>query len=333
MKRAALASVFALALAVAAADERARIGFDFDPETVARTFRPFAPDVSVRWDDEYFYVESASLPRHRMMVGIRAWNQQVPIPQPYSGANAFRLPLHPRFAEKPVSGKESLFRGAIAVAANGIPIFNPIKQDGRTDTYLAAELDEFGGHAGRADDYHYHVAPTHLSDQLGTAVPVAWALDGFPLFGYAEPGGSQPADLDSLNGHLHSGRPYHYHATQGYPYVNGGLRGDVAVRNGAVEVQPRARRVRQFTRPLRGAVITEFGPRGPSSYHLEFDLRGQRHAIDYTLLAEGGAEFVFTDAMGQRRTETYRAGQPQRDGSARDREDGRRQRGGQRRRN
>ena len=56
MKRAALASVFALALAVAAADERARIGFDFDPETVARTFRPFAPDVSVRWDDEYFYL-------------------------------------------------------------------------------------------------------------------------------------------------------------------------------------------------------------------------------------------------------------------------------------
>jgi hypothetical protein len=44
--------------------------------------------------------------------------------------NAWQIPLHPKMADKPVSAKEQLFRGAIAVAVNGVPIFNPIKNDG-----------------------------------------------------------------------------------------------------------------------------------------------------------------------------------------------------------
>ena len=247
------------------------------------------------------------MPRHRMMVGIRAWNRQVPIPQPYFGDNAFRFPLRPRLAENPVSGRETLFRGAIAIAANGIPIFNPIKQDGRTDTYLAGELDEFGGHAGRADDYHYHIAPVHLTDRIGAALPPAWALDGFPIFGYGDPDGSAAQGLDRLNGHSLAGGPYHYHATREYPWVNGGFRGEVEMSNGAVAMQPRARGIRPFTRPLRGAVITGFERNGNSSYRLECDLRGQKHAVGYTLLGDGSAEFVFTDGTGRSRTETYAA--------------------------
>ena len=225
MTRPRIAAVLLLALLAAAAAERSETEFAFDPEYVARSFRPFGDDVSVRWDDEYFYVESNGMPRHPMMVGIQAWNGQVPIPQPYAGDNAFRFTLRPRFADKPVSARETLFRGAIAIAANGIPIFNPIKQDGRTDTYLAGELDEFGGHAGRADDYHYHVAPIHLSGRIGTGLPLAWALDGFPMHGYVEPDGSEARDLDWLNGHSGPDGRYHYHATPEYPRVNGGFRG------------------------------------------------------------------------------------------------------------
>ena len=80
-----------------------------------------------------------------MMVGITARQQQVPLPQDFTGAHAFRIPRHPVFAKNPVSAKTALFNGAIAVAANGVPIFNPMKNDGRTDTYLTGELDEFGG--------------------------------------------------------------------------------------------------------------------------------------------------------------------------------------------
>ncbi|MYC65504.1 MAG: YHYH protein [Acidobacteriia bacterium] len=320
MIRTAIAALFALALIVAGAAERRPDGFDFDPEFVAQSFQGFSADVSVRWDEDYFYIESNAMPRHRMMVGIRSWNRQVPLPQPYFGDNAFRLPLRPRFAEEPVSARHTLFRGAIAVAANGVPIFNPIKQDGRTDTYLAGELDEFGGHAGRADDYHYHVAPVHLADRIGGDVPIAWALDGFPIFGYDEPDGSQVRGLDWLNGHSPPGGPYHYHATPEYPRVNGGFRGQLELRNGEVAIQPRARGVRPFTRPLRGATVTGFEIRSERSYHLEFEHGGQSHGITYALLPDGGAEFVFTDGAGRSHTEAYSARRARTGGATRTRQ-------------
>ena len=136
---------------------------------IADSFEPFSKlkQLSYRQDAKYFYVESNSMPDHRMMVGITAWQQQVPLPQPYFGDNAWRIPLEPVVAENPLSAKSHFFRGAIALAANGIPIFNPIKNDGKTDTLIAGELDEFGGHCGRADDYHYHIAPTHLQEIIG----------------------------------------------------------------------------------------------------------------------------------------------------------------------
>ncbi len=130
-------------------------------------FKPFADSVKVRWDRDHFYVESNGIPDHRLMVGITAWQQQVPLPQSYKGENAWRVPLRPVPAKKPMSAKENFFRGAIALAINGVPIFNPIKNDGRTDTFVAGELDEFGGHCGRADDYHYHIAPVHLEEKVG----------------------------------------------------------------------------------------------------------------------------------------------------------------------
>ena len=305
MNRLYLLATFALGLAVAAGSAVPSKTFTLDPGTIARSFSPFSDSVDVRWDKDYFYAESNSMPDHRMMVGIRAWNQQVPIPQPYSGDNAFRLPLRARFADSPVSGKETLFRGAIAVAVNGIPIFNPIKQDGRTDTNLAGELDEFGGHAGRADDYHYHLAPVHLAERGGQGLPVAWALDGFPIYSYREADGSSAEDLDWLNGHTGPDGMYHYHATREYPYLNGGFRGSVELRNGEVAIQPRARGVRPYTRPLRGATITGFEVRDASNYRLQYELGEKTHSIQYSLQTEGGAEFVFIDGEGRATTEVY----------------------------
>ena len=104
---------------------------------------------------------SNGMPSHNMMVGITSWQQQVPVPQPYTGANAWQIPAAPTLAATPISAKTALYRGAIALAVNGVPIFNALNNRG-DDAYLAGELDEWGGHAGRADDYHYHVAPLHL---------------------------------------------------------------------------------------------------------------------------------------------------------------------------
>lgn len=273
-------------------------------ERVRASFAPFAPAVSTRHDDRFFYVESDGMPDHRMMVGITAWQQQVPLPQDYRGANAWRLPLFPVPATAPLSASTHFFRGAIAIAANGVPIFNPIKNDGRTDTFLAGELDEFGGHGGRADDYHYHLAPLHLEAKVAPA-PVAWALDGYPVYGLNEPEGTAPTGLDAFNGHTTVSAGYHYHASRRYPYLNGGFHGEVIEREGQVDPQPVATPVRPAGEPLRGAVVTGFAREGADTYRLTYTLRGRTNTIRYTAGRDGRYIFTFTNGDGPPTTSTY----------------------------
>jgi hypothetical protein len=261
--------------------------------------------VKTRADDKFVYVESDSMPDHIMMVGITAWQQQVPLPQPYSGDNAWRIPLHPIPAKNPLSAKSNFFRGAIALAANGVPIFNPIKNDGRTDTYLAGELDQFGGHCGRADDYHYHIAPTHLQPLVGKDKPVAYALDGYAIYGFNEPDGSAPGKLDAFNGHTTPALGYHYHATKTYPYLNGGFHGEVVERDGQVDPQPRAGGVRPALPPWRGAKITGFTAKENKSFSVKVQVGVETHYVNYVLNTDGSVKFDFVDAKGQVKTETY----------------------------
>lgn len=335
--------------AQAAAQPAARANIPSKPPQ-ADPFDMFGPWVKTRWDERWLFVESDGLPHvpgakiageysHPMMVGIKAWQQQVPLPQAYIGENAWRIPLKPEFADKPVSAKAQLFRGAIALAANGVPIFNPIKNDGKTDTFLAGELDEFGGHCGRADDYHYHIAPLQLQKVLGKTTPVAYALDGFPIYGLfdtAAKAGEEKAcplggadKLDALNGHL--GAPtkgpgpdnsstvavpglYHYHASVAYPYLNGGMRGKVTVKDDQIDPQPRANPVREAGKPLRGASITGFKTLGEKSWSLEYTLGGKKHAWNYRIEGDGkDAKYIFefVDPDGITKTETFTA-RPQR---------------------
>jgi hypothetical protein len=278
---------------------------DASQPSIAKFFAPFKKKVELRWDSNFLYVESNGLPDHDMMVGITAWQQQVPIPQPYFGSNAWQIPLHPVPARNPMSAKTNFFRGAIALAVNGVPIFNPIKNDGRTDTLIAGELDKWGGHCGRADDYHYHVAPVHLEKLTGGGQPLAFALDGYPIYGYEEADGSKPKGLDRFNGHKDSAGNYHYHATKTYPYINGGFYGEVVERGGQVDPQPRGQGLRPAARPLRGAKITGFAQPKPGSYEVDYDVYGEKRSISYDVADDGSAEFRFTDRSGTT-TETYR---------------------------
>lgn len=285
-------------------------------------FRAFAPHVRVRWDERWLQVESDGMPHEplafRPMVGIRTWQEQVPLPQPYVGDNAWSVPLRPQFAPSPISGRTHLRRGAIAIAANGIPIFNALNNRG-ADAFAIGELDEFGGHCGRADDYHYHVAPLALAKVLGPDAPLGFALDGFALYGLFDPRAQRgearacplgaAAALDEFNGHSLDGadteRTYHYHASERYPYINGGLRGRVTLEDDAVAPQPRAQGVRPAQEPLRGAAITAFKSVGERAWSLTYALRGAEHRIDYHLDERGAAHFEFVDPSGAVRSESY----------------------------
>ncbi|MFN5435419.1 MAG: YHYH protein, partial [Planctomyces sp.] len=274
-------------------------------QQLEQSFKPFSDVVKTRSDDNFFYVESNGVPDHEMMVGITAWQQQVPLPQKYNGENAWRIPLNPVPAKAPMSAKTNFFRGAIAIAVNGVPIFNPIKNDGKTDTLLAGELDNFGGHCGRADDYHYHIAPVHLEKQTGSGKPVGWALDGYPIFGYQDPTAKDFAPLDSMNGHTGPDGQYHYHATKTYPYLNGGFHGEVVERDGQVDPQPRAESPRPALPPLRGAKIVRFEQKQPGSYVLTYDMNGRSGTVGYTIAANGAVSFEFRSPDGETAKEEY----------------------------
>ena len=283
---------------------------------IAAAFAPFVArgQIQTRADGQHFFIESNGIPAHPLMVGITAWQQQVPLPQPYVGDNAWQIPLRPVPAATPRTTKNAFLRGAIAVAVNGIPIFNPLNNRGE-DAFLIGELDTFGGHCGRADDYHYHIAPVYLQETVGLAQPIASALDGYPIYGYEEPDGTPVRMLDACNGHTGPDGNYHYHATRTYPYLNGGFHGTVTERDGQVDPQPRARPIRPALPPLRGARITGFEADGTSQALLTYEIAGRTGTVAYRRGSDGSIAFTFTDPDGRQRSETYRA-EPKRPGAA-----------------
>lgn len=186
---------------------------------------------SVSCDANYAYIGSNGLALHTMMDGITATNLQVPTTQNFFGGNAWKIPLAPAVAATTVSAVD----GPIGVAVNGVPIFNPCKQGGcqNGDTKVLGELDLCNGHAGRADDYHYHAAPVCLMAAKPAAWwdthPLGWALDGFAIFGYRNADGST-ATRDTVCGGNTLPVPnapagYAYHVTDASPYVLSCFRG------------------------------------------------------------------------------------------------------------
>lgn len=267
------------------------------------TFAPFAPNVHTFSDSNYYYVESQGIPAtHGMMVGIsnHGWQQQVPIPQCYLGANAWPIPLHPVMAINPIPVDTIHFtRGAIAIAANGVPIFNVHTNTG-VDSYVDGQLDNFGGHCGRADDYHYHIAPLHLYNYTLPSLPIAMGLDGFAVYGSVEPDGSAMLALDANHGHTGSNGVYHYHGTPSAPYMIARMAGEVTEDTTHQLIpQAAAHPVRPGLTPLAGALITACTPNAnQNGYTVVYTLAGVTDSVVYSWDATGHYTFHFYTASG-----------------------------------
>ncbi len=270
------------------------------PQAIDSAFMPFKPKVYTRWDQIWFYVESKGLAEHEMMTGITKWQQQVPIPQCYTGTNAWQIPLNPVVAANPIPvNNQHFLRGAIAMAVNGIPIFNPYTNTG-IDAFLDGQLDNWGGHSGRADDYHYHIAPLHLYAQSNQSQPVAFGLDGFPVFGSTEPDGSPMQALDDFHGHMGSNGVYHYHGTPAAPYMIGKMKGQVT-EDATLQIipQPSAHPVRPSGTPLSGATITGFTPNGTGNgYNMSYTKAGQNYAWNYSWTPNNVFTFNYVTPAG-----------------------------------
>ncbi len=258
--------------------------------------------VTTSSDENQFYVNSSGLPQHNMMKGITNWQQQIPINQEYNADNNWAIPIFPSFSKEPLSTKSNLMKGALAIAVNGVPIFNPLNNRGE-DANLIGELDEWGGHCGKADDYHYHIPPTHLISQVGQGNPIAYALDGFPVYG------ETTKTLDENLGVLNDDGTYHYHTIKDYPYFIAKMKGNVTLTGNSPEnqitPQPSAKGIRPALQPLNGASITDFKKISTNSYQLKYTLKSEVYTIDYYWDSSGHYYLTFTDPDGSSRTETY----------------------------
>ncbi len=267
------------------------------------TFSPFYSQIHTFYDGTYYYVESRGIPKtHEMMVGIsnHGWQQQVPIPQCYIGANAWPIPLHPVVATTPIPVDAIHFtRGAIALAINGVPIFNVHTNTG-VDSYVDGQLDAYGGHCGRADDYHYHIAPLHLYNYTTETMPIAFCLDGFAVYGSKEPDGTAMANLDVNHGHFGSNGVYHYHGTATAPYMVANMVGQVTEDTTHQLVpQSKAYAVRPALTPLSGALITNCNPNASNNgYKLIYTLSNVVDSVVYSWDLAGHYVFKFYTVSG-----------------------------------
>lgn len=263
-------------------------------------FSYYKPSIATRSDNNYYYVESLGLPDHEMMLGITAWQQQVPIPQCYVGSNAWSIPINPTIAATPVPVNQNHFlRGAVALAVNGIPIFNPYTNTG-VDAFLDGQLDQYGGHSGRADDYHYHIAPTVLYNKIPKTSPVAFALDGFAIYGDLEPDGSAQKSLDANHGHYGSDGVYHYHSSASAPYMIGNMVGTVT-EDATMQIIPQAaaKGVRPALTPLKGATITHCHPYpAGNGFKLTYTLGTDKDTVDYSWTNNGDYTYKFITPAG-----------------------------------
>ena len=242
----------------------------------------FSDKVSVTCDGGSAIIASDTYPDHEKMTGIVGTNEQLAVPADYAAP----IPLNPILGTVPVTRDASL-----AVAINGVPIFDYTgggemtqadleHHQVRHDTLQTKQLDTCGGHAGRGDDYHYHVKPSCMIAKMknaGDDAIIGWAFDGFPIFGDNNPDGSEvkPLDLDICNGQADSIYGYRYHTSEEAPYIIQCLMGEVADMRELPRVKP--------LKPAEG------GPGLPSG-------RPPRGGVD---------DLVFTEHDDGRRTMEY----------------------------
>jgi hypothetical protein len=182
-----------------------------------------------------------------------------------------------------------------------VPIFNYHTNTG-VDSFTDGQLDNYGGHCGRGDDYHYHIAPLHLITlgQASATLPIAFGLDGYAVYGSIEPTGATMTTLDANHGHYLNG-VYHYHGTATAPYMIGNMVGVVTEdANLQIIPQPQGTPIRNENwTPLAGALITSCTANANNGYNTLYSLNGvSGYATYYTATTAGLYTFQYVTPTG-----------------------------------
>lgn len=255
----------------------------------------FGSSVNVVCTDHYALIISNTYPNHEMMTGIVGTNEQIAVPAQYEAP----IPLTPA-----LEGLPKTRDAALGVAVNGVPIYDytaggEMSQDDlrhhqqQHDTLLTQQLDVCGGHAGRGDDYHYHVKPTCMIEQMANAgddAIIGWAFDGFPIYGDNNPDGSsiEESTLDVCNGQPDARFGYRYHTSESAPYIVQCLMGEVADFDSLPRVRPLkasepGARMQPGKPPRGGVTGLEFYEDSDGKRRMQYEYEDGSYYIEYTV--------------------------------------------------
>jgi hypothetical protein len=255
----------------------------------------FSDSVSVICSDSHAHIVSDTYPDHELMTGIVGSNEQIPVP---AHEHSAPIPLNVALGTTPQTRD-----AALGVAVNGVPIYDYTAggemsiddlhhHQTRHDTLLTQQLDHCGGHAGRGDDYHYHVKPVCMIEQMKNKdddAIIGWAFDGFPIYGDNSPDGSIIGSnaLDVCNGQVDSTFGYRYHTSENAPYIVQCLMGVVDDFKNLPRVPPLkpASGEKKLTtgRPPQGGVDNlVFIDDGAGLRRMEYSYEGKHYYISYS---------------------------------------------------
>lgn len=179
-----------------------------------------------------------------------------------------KFPRDPKVAAAPTKIVNQL--GTMGITVSGLLFYGategPVPTESAWgDPYYNKMLDTCGGHAGPQNEYHYHVLLTIALCNLKNTGIIAYAIDGFPVYGptgcldvkctkkalmtsgYLQTGDPQKnvwnaysfktstskTVLDECNGRIQPDGTYGYHATLTFPYIVGCLKGTPKTQAGA----------------------------------------------------------------------------------------------------
>jgi hypothetical protein len=179
-----------------------------------------------------------------------------------------KFPRDPKVATAPTKIVNQL--GTMGITVSGLLFYGategPVPTESAWgDPYYNKMLDTCGGHAGPQNEYHYHVLLTIALCNLKNTGIIAYAIDGFPVYGptgclnvkctkkalmtsgYLQTGDPQKnvwnaysfrastskTVLDECNGRIQPDGTYGYHATLTFPYIVGCLKGTPQTQSGA----------------------------------------------------------------------------------------------------
>lgn len=255
----------------------------------------FNKSVTVTCNEAYAYVVSSTYPDHEVMTGITGTNEQIPVP---AIGYAAPIKLSPKKADTVTT-----IDAAVGVAVNGVPIYDYSSQgeldvstyDAKHDTLALGQLDICGGHSGRGDDYHYHVAPTCMIDAMknkGDDAIIGWGYDGYPLYGDKNPDGTEIAAgaLDACNGQADDKFGYRYQTSATPPYIIQCLVGEVDTSK-LPRVSPLSgdtQKIRADQRPPQGGVENlKHTASEDGSRTMTYSYQGEEYFTTYSPSAEG----------------------------------------------